>query len=89
MAEFVRSIQSGSQLHRRKQLRGHKKRKRAEIRMNSMAILAGSALAGRLSVYLNVHIQTMNAICIHIDLNNLGPGNSTTEINSSPFPELF
>ena len=29
-----------------------------------MAILAGSALAGRLLVYLNVHIQTMNAICV-------------------------
>ena len=54
-----------------------------------MTILAGSALAGRLSVYLNVHIQTMNAISIHIDLNTLGPGNSTTEINPSPFPELF
>ena len=54
-----------------------------------MAILAGSALAGRLSVYLNVHVQTMNAISIHIDLNNLGPGASTTEINPSPFPELF
>ena len=30
VAEFVRSIQSGSQLHRRKQLRRHKKRKRAK-----------------------------------------------------------